>query len=70
MNVLIQTQTYLYDQVQDVRKASNTGMLAFELRENSPQLIDKSVVIGRIVSNKCPNLKIRIGLINLIVDDM
>ena len=70
MNVLIQTQTYLYDQVQDVRKASNTGMLAFELRENSPQLIDKSVVIGRIVSNKHPNLKIRIGLINLIVDDM
>ena len=70
MNVLIQTQTYLYDQVQDVRKASNTGMLAFELRENLPQLIDKSVVIGRIVSNKRPNLKIRIGLINLIVDDM
>ena len=53
-----------------MRKASNTGMLAFELRENSPQLIDKSVVIGRIVSNKRPNLKIRIGLINLIVDDM
>ncbi len=52
-----------------MRKTSNAGTLAFELRENSPQLIDKSVVIGRIVRNKRPNLKIRIDLINLIFDD-
>ena len=42
-------------------EASDTRSLAFELRENSPQLIDKRVVVGCMVGNKRANLKIKMA---------